>query len=194
MESALTFNRVCPVERAGMLNSPLRHILVNPRKLLEEFVTPGMTCLDIGCGPGFFTVPMALLTGLAGEVTAADIQVGMLDLLQFRLGILEPGYPELKQIIRYCRTTEKGIGTVGPFDFVLVFHMLHEVSNQPSFARELMTLIKPEGCILIAEPAGHVSRRQWQNERLLLEKTGFRLEPGPKISFSRSVIARRPGP
>ena len=39
---------------------------------------PGMTVLDIGCGPGRLTIPIARQVGQQGEVVAIDIQPGML--------------------------------------------------------------------------------------------------------------------
>jgi 2-polyprenyl-3-methyl-5-hydroxy-6-metoxy-1,4-benzoquinol methylase len=39
---------------------------------------PGMKVLDAGCGPGRLTVPIAEKIGPQGEVTAVDIQPGML--------------------------------------------------------------------------------------------------------------------
>ena len=40
-----------------------------------------MTVLDVGCGPGFFTLDMARLVGPSGRVIAADLQEGMLEKL-----------------------------------------------------------------------------------------------------------------
>jgi len=37
-----------------------------------------MTVLDMGCGPGRITVPLAKKVGSQGKVVAVDIQTGML--------------------------------------------------------------------------------------------------------------------
>ena len=37
-----------------------------------------MKVLDIGCGPGFFTIEIAKLLNGSGQVIAADMQEGML--------------------------------------------------------------------------------------------------------------------
>lgn len=39
---------------------------------------PGMKVLDVGCGPGRLTIPIAEKIGPQGEVVAIDIQPGML--------------------------------------------------------------------------------------------------------------------
>jgi ubiquinone/menaquinone biosynthesis C-methylase UbiE len=41
-----------------------------------------MTVLDIGCGPGFFTIDMARMVGDSGRVIAADLQAAMLQKAQ----------------------------------------------------------------------------------------------------------------
>ena len=40
---------------------------------------PGMNVLDFGCGPGRLTIPLARRIGPKGEVTAVDIQPGMIE-------------------------------------------------------------------------------------------------------------------
>jgi len=54
-------NRVCPVERAGALESPMRRIFQSPRRMLKKYIKEGMTVLDFGCGPGYFTIEIAKL-------------------------------------------------------------------------------------------------------------------------------------
>ena len=71
-------NRVCPVSIAGGLDNRLRRWIQNPRKILGPYVKEGMKVLDIGCGPGFFSIEMARLVGKSGKVIALDLQEGML--------------------------------------------------------------------------------------------------------------------
>ena len=78
-------NRVCPVERAGSLDSRIRRWMQNPRKILRPHIEEGMTVLDVGCGPGFFTMDMAQLVGNAGRVIASDLQEGMLQKLRDKI-------------------------------------------------------------------------------------------------------------
>jgi ubiquinone/menaquinone biosynthesis C-methylase UbiE len=71
--------RVCPVEKAGMLDNSVRRLLQNPKKILEPYIYNGMTILDLGCGPGFFSIEIAKLLTDSGKVIAADLQEEMLD-------------------------------------------------------------------------------------------------------------------
>jgi len=47
---------ICPVERAGGLDNRIRRWLQNPQKILRLYIAEGMTVLDVGCGPGFFSL------------------------------------------------------------------------------------------------------------------------------------------
>jgi len=53
--------------------------------LLEVLnLKPGQVVCDLGCGNGFYTLPMAELVGPKGKVLAVDIQQEMLHLLAER--------------------------------------------------------------------------------------------------------------
>ena len=84
-------NRVCPVERAGRLDNRIRRWVQNPQKLLKPYIQEGMTVLDIGCGPGFFSLDMAQMVGKSGRVIGADLQEGMLQKLRDKIQGTELG-------------------------------------------------------------------------------------------------------
>lgn len=44
----------------------------------KPYIHKGDAAIDIGCGPGFFTMEMAKLTGDGGQVLAIDLQKEML--------------------------------------------------------------------------------------------------------------------
>jgi len=44
-----------------------------------------MTVLDVGCGPGFYSVEMADMVGKSGNVIAADLQQGMLEKVEEKI-------------------------------------------------------------------------------------------------------------
>jgi len=71
-------NCVCPVEIAGGLDNRIRRWLQNPKKILGPYIEEGKIILDLGCGPGFFSIDMAQMVGKSGRVIASDLQEGML--------------------------------------------------------------------------------------------------------------------
>src|SRR5512138_1264458 len=70
---------LCSAWLSFTLTNILRRLAHDPVRILGPFVKDGDTVLDVGCGPGFFTVPMARLVGPLGRVVAVDIQEKMLE-------------------------------------------------------------------------------------------------------------------
>ena len=181
--------RVCPVERAGSLDSRIRRWVQNPQKILGPFIKPGMTVLDIGCGPGFFSVDMAQMVGASGRVIASDLQEGMLR----KLGDKIQG-TELEARITLHKCEEDKIGVSDKVDFILVFYMLHEVPDQENFLDEIGSILKPNGQVLIVEPPLHVSQSAFKEIIANACSTGFTLVDRPKVFLSKTAILKKGAP
>ncbi len=55
-------------------DNPIRRRFSNPYKRLQDAgILEGKTVLEIGCGPGFFTIPCSKMVGSDGLVYALDI-------------------------------------------------------------------------------------------------------------------------
>ena len=178
--------RVCPVELSGTLDTRIRRWGQNPRKILGPYLSEGMTALDIGCGPGFFTLDMAILVGDGGKVIAADLQQGMLD----KVGKKIAG-SELAGRITLHKSASEKIGVSDGVDFALAFYMLHEVPNQEAFLTEVLSLLNQGGLLLIVEPPFHVSRSAFEQSISLAENVGFVVDSRPKVLFSKAVVLRK---
>lgn len=55
-----------------------------PEEIHEDFVEPGQTAVDIGCGLGYFSMALARMVGPAGKVIALDIQQQMIQRAKHR--------------------------------------------------------------------------------------------------------------
>jgi len=180
------YPRVCPVERAGGLDNPLRRWLQRPEKLLRPYIKPGMTVLDLGCGPGFFTIEIARMLKGSGKVIAADLQQGMLDKVEQKIT-----ETELEPMVALHRCKEKQIGLTEKADFILAFYMVHEVPDKPSLFGELKSLLNPNGTLLIVEPKFHVTGKTFARMLSITEKSGLQIVGTPSLPFSRAVLLKQ---
>jgi ubiquinone/menaquinone biosynthesis C-methylase UbiE len=179
-------NRVCPVELANSLDNRIRRWLQDPRKILGPYVKEGMKVLDIGCGPGFFSVEMAKMVGKNGKVVSADLQEGMLR----KLGDKVQG-SELGERITLVQCERDRINVSDRVDFVLAFFMVHEVPDKNSLFRQLKNILNENGQFLLVEPKlFHVSKKEFESTTKIADNNGFKVYQGPKLRFCWSAILR----
>jgi len=154
---------VCPWWLARALDNPIRRLIHGPDKILGGYIEPGQTVLDLGCGPGTFTIAMARMVGEAGRVIAVDVQGEMLQMVRQKA---------VKEGLDSCITTYKSeqdrIGISDKVDFALAFYMIHEVPDAGAFLMEVASLLKPSGKLLIAEPLIHVSESSFKKNLMPL--------------------------
>ncbi|MHB8566139.1 MAG: class I SAM-dependent methyltransferase [Nitrososphaerales archaeon] len=64
----------------------LRKLFFPPEKLISKFVSEGQVVADLGCGPGYFTLPIAKLVGQkqGGKVYAVDFDAKALERLKVK--------------------------------------------------------------------------------------------------------------
>jgi len=177
---------VCPVEKAGSFDSRIRRWLQNPQKILKPYIKEGMTVLDIGCGPGLFSIDMAQMVGKSGRVIASDLQEGMLQKVRDKIK-----GTELEKRITLHKCEENKIGVSEHVDFVLLFYMVHEIPNKEEFFNEIGTILKPNGQVLIVEPPFHVSKSAFEETVRKARDVGFTDIEGPNVLFSKTAILRK---
>ena len=179
-------NRVCPVELAGGLESRIRKWLQDPQKILAPYVKEGMTVLDAGCGPGFFSTALAGMVGKNGKVLAADLQDGMLQKLAGKIR-----GTELEERIQLVKCAKDRLNVAGKVDFALAFYMVHEIPDKERFFKEIKSVLSEQGLLLLVEPKlFHVSRHDFEITTHIAENAGFITTPGPRLLLSHSAILK----
>ena len=69
-------------------DNPLRRRLSDPFQTLENAgLKPGLKVLEVGCGPGFFTIPAAKIVTESGKVYALDVHPLALEKVQTKIEI-----------------------------------------------------------------------------------------------------------
>jgi ubiquinone/menaquinone biosynthesis C-methylase UbiE len=132
---------------------------------------------------GYFTIPLARITGPGGKVIAVDLQQRMLDALLRRAS--KAGVAD-RIIPHRCQKESLGVG--GPADFALAFWMAHEVPDKPRFFREIFALLKQGGRLLLVEPKVHVTLGDFDRTRAVCREVGFHLLDAPAVALSRAVL------
>jgi ubiquinone/menaquinone biosynthesis C-methylase UbiE len=179
--------QVCPAEHAGWLSTPLRHLVTSPRRILRDLVHPGDIAVDLGCGPGFFTVPLAAMVGDRGTVVAVDLQQAMLDQVRTRAET-----KDLASRIRLHRCGPDSLGLRGEHaDFALAFWMVHEVPDESRFLAEVHDLLASGARLLLVEPRVHVNREAFARTIDAAVAKGFRSRPAPRVAFSFAALLER---
>ena len=176
-------SHVCPWWLCFTFDNPLRRLIHNPAQILREWLAPGQTAIDIGCGMGYFSLPMARLVGDKGCVIAADLQAQMLQRVQQRAA-----RAGLQSRIQLHRCQPDTLAISEPADFVLTFWMAHEVPNKTAFLQEIRNLLKPNARYLLVEPKIHVSGTDFQKTVEAAEAVGLKPCTKPNIGLSRAVV------
>jgi ubiquinone/menaquinone biosynthesis C-methylase UbiE len=118
---------------------------LRPAELLKTYghLQKGMTCLDLGCGTGLFSLEMAKIAGDNGLVLAIDDSQKMLD--YFKKGNPPANIGLVKGDVRHT-PVKSGVG-----DFCLMALILHEITEHKELIMEANRLLKPGGEIIIVE-------------------------------------------
>lgn len=101
-----------------------------------------LSCLDIGCGPGFFSI---LLAREGFEVTAVDYSEGMLE--QARENFREMG---VKVKTQQADAQELPFSDES-FDYIVSRNLVWNLENPEKAYREWIRLLKPGGRLFIAD-------------------------------------------
>ncbi len=118
---------------------------MRPNELIKDVVgiTEGMTCIDLGCGPGAFSFPLALCVGDEGIVYAVDNAAEMLERIQAK-------NPPHNMRLLQCDASQTGLDSAIA-DFCLFSLILHDYEKPDRFIAEAFRLLKPEGKVAIIE-------------------------------------------
>jgi ubiquinone/menaquinone biosynthesis C-methylase UbiE len=165
-------------------DNPFRRLFMPPRRFVESFVAKDQAVADVGCGPGFYTIPLAECAGPGGKIYAVDSDEKAIRAMERKAG--ERG-------IRSIETRVSSAGDLsfikdGTVDFVLAHGLLCSMAprERDSAVSEIKRILKPGGRAYISVAKGpwsYVSRADWEK---ILE--GFRIERKGSQGF---VIADR---
>ena len=181
-------HRVCPWWIGSLMASPIRKLFDSPYKLLEPYVSEGMTVLEPGPGMGFFTLELARLVGASGRVIAVDVQSRMLDGLRRRA--LKAGIADRLET-RLASADSLGVADLqGAVDFTAAIAVVHEMPSAERFFTEVARASKVGGRLLFLEPKGHVSEARFEAEFKAASDAGFQFVESPSGGRGHKALLR----
>ena len=120
-------------------------------------VEAGQRVLEVGCGPGFFTVPAAELVGQNGSVVAIDVSPTAVEHVKEK--VESAGARNVEAVLGNAAQTDYEGQS---FDLVFVFGLGHVVGDLQEMWGELHRLLKPRGTLAVEgrlrPPALHFRR------------------------------------
>ena len=117
----------------------------NALEVLQKVgISQGQTVLDYGCGPGIFTIPCARIVGEKGKVYALEVRPEALK----RVGdkVEREGLGNVKTMLGDSSSLATGLPD-SSMDVVLVYDVMHAISDKTALLEELHRVLKKEGLL-----------------------------------------------
>jgi ubiquinone/menaquinone biosynthesis C-methylase UbiE len=134
----------------SLVHETLYSLFRDPYQVLHAAgLKPGQTVLEVGCGPGFFTVPAARIVGEQGSVCALDISP--LAIKEVEQKIEQQGVTNVNTVLADAAQT--GLPDRS-FDLAFVFGFAHGGGDLGNIPAELHRLLRPAGTLSVEGPLG----------------------------------------
>jgi ubiquinone/menaquinone biosynthesis C-methylase UbiE len=133
-------------KRMAYLESEERKAMLDPAKVLPHFeIQNGWTVIDVGCGPGFFSFPLANMVGTSGRVYGIDTEPQMVRRMEEKIEERHPG-----NVMAVLSTEDSIPLPEGIADFALLSTVLHELESSRTLA-EIKRILKEFGVLGIID-------------------------------------------
>jgi len=187
MKSKTSAPEPFPASHAWLLDNPLGRAQAG-RILRQLGIERGMRVVDLGCGPGRLTLPVARIVGSAGEVLAVDLQPAMLAIVERRAAA---------EGIQNVSTMEAAAGSgalpAGHFDLALLSFVLGEVpaDRRPAAIQEIAAALRPGGRLAVVEGIFDPHRQSREAVIALTEPVGLRFEREDRRLMRTLLVFRK---
>ncbi len=144
-----------------MHDNPLLPIFRNPYKLLRAAgLKPGQKVLEVGCGPGFFTIPGAKIVGKEGFVYAVDIFPLAIERVEEK--IKKEGIKNVKPILANASNTGLPDRSI---DLAFLFGLRYIAGGLENVISEIHRVLKPGGVLSFEKTRGSAKKLIEEVER-----------------------------
>jgi ubiquinone/menaquinone biosynthesis C-methylase UbiE len=147
-----------------MHDNPLIPIFRNPYRLLKAAgIKPGQKVLEVGCGPGFFTIPAAKIVGEEGSIYAVDVHP--LAIKKVKEKVEREGIKNVNPIL--VNASDTGLPDQS-IDLAFIFGLRYIAGGVENLISEMYRILKPEGVLSFEKTRG--SEKKLISE---VEREGF---------------------
>jgi ubiquinone/menaquinone biosynthesis C-methylase UbiE len=129
----------------SLVHEDLYGVFRDPYKALRAAgLEPGQEVLEVGCGPGFFTIPAARIVGDEGRVQALDVKPLALERARQKVE---------REAVANVATMLADAGQTGlpgeSFDLIFMFGLGHAIGGADRIMAEAHRLLRPGGTLSI---------------------------------------------
>ena len=133
-----------------MHDNPLLPIFRNPYKLLKTAgLKPGQKVLEVGCGPGFFTIPATKIVGKEGTIYAVDVHPLAIKRVQKK--IEKEGIKNVTPILANASNTRLPDQSV---DLAFLFGLRYIAGGLENVISEMHRILKSGGVLSFEKTRG----------------------------------------
>jgi ubiquinone/menaquinone biosynthesis C-methylase UbiE len=150
-----------------ILDNPLRRFTMNPVNVLTRMgLQRGLSVLEVGCGPGYFSIAAARLAE-EGNLYPLDISPHMVERVKKKAQ---------KHNLEHVKTINAPASATGledeSIDLILCIDVLPDVRDTDSTFREMYRVLKLDGVLSVFEPHAGFEPGVWKPDKSIKELTG----------------------
>ena len=147
---------------------------------------PGDTAADVGCGDGFYTIPLARFLGPAGKVFAVDIDDT--ELVKLKQHLIEEGLKNVEVIKGVVDDPKLPKNRV---DAALIVNAYHEMTAHEAMLRHTLAALKPGGTFVLMEGIWDSREAQSRDEQIKHHQLAPRLAKTEVESAGFEIVELR---
>ena len=168
---------------------PIRRLFEPPQRLIGPYIKKGQVVADLGCGSGYYTLPLAEFVGPKGKVYAVDLGKNCIRTLEKK--IKKCGYRNIEA--HTSSASDMSFIKDRSVDFVFANGLLCSMADHRETAvNEIKRILKVKGQAYLSlgagPPFGFVDQAEW--EKILEE---FRVEQGGSYKEKWAVVSVKQG-